>query len=521
MRKKYLKLAIFYRIPHFLVVGMLGSFAVNKAVSLFLSFFNIIGLLGRFYSVIFNLVFFILWITAFIVTIKQQYYKHQTGRNLYDDQRQLHLSYNELLRRFRAEKIDKNPPVPKELLHKIPNGFFFGKFENNYVVKPQCLDGSCLVIGGAGTGKSSCIAIPTIKTWNTSIFSIDIKGELSRKGLSEEQRKKTKILAPADPNSNVGFDPFYLVNKTTNPVQAVREIAIALIEKPENIKDPFWINGSQNIFTGAMLYGISRKMNFILIVKWLLYSEPENVIDEIRNSNCDIAKVYILQYANLKDTTLAGIYSELVSHLVLFVTDLEISNALQRENIITPEDLETGNIFIEIPEEKLEQWRPMLTICVNLFLKAFERREEGLQPILMLLDETPRLGKLRLCEALATLRSRKIHIMPIIQSVAQLDMIYGRDARKVITDNCPYKAVLGASDAETMEWISQMVGNYDKTIISYLHSQDDNKKSITVSEQERRIIKPQELSYMTDIILLNPINGFCRITKTPYYLEHH
>lgn len=521
------KLAVFYRIPVLFVAAIVLAATTEKLIDYFLLFAKIdaASLFYGFYITVFRVVAFMIWLALSADVIRKRYYKHQTGRNLAKDQKQTQLTYSKLLSRYRQEALARNPKVPKELQHKIPTGIFFGrsKRENKYVCKPATFDGACLIIGGAGSGKSSCCIIKTIRdSWKQAIFAIDIKGELSRKGLSKEQRENVKIFAPADPSSEIGFDPFYLAKQTTNPVQSIREIALALIEKPENIKDPYWITAAQNVFTGAMLYGLSQKMSFLQVVQWLLSSDPESVIEKIKESGCESANAYVSQYATLKEETLGSIFSEVINHLIVFGTDPEVSGALLRENIITPEDLEQGtSIFLEIPEEKLEQWKGLLTVIVNLFLKAFERRSEGKAPILMLLDETPRMGKLRLVEGLSTLRSRGIHIVPVIQSISQLDMIYGKDARKIITDNCPYKVVMGAGDSETMEWLSRLCGTYQKTAISYSHSQQDldyeDGKSVTISEQEKRVIRPEEFGYMTDIVLLNPINGFCRIEKVPYY----
>jgi len=126
--------------------------------------------------------------------------------------------------------------------------------------------------------------------------------------------------------------------------------------------------------------------------------------------------------------------------------------------------LEDGiDVFLSIPEDKLEQWKPLLTLITNQFLKHFERRpEQTAKPILFLLDEFPRLGKIEnIMTALTTLRSKKITIALIIQSLAQLDYLYGRDCRRVILDNCAYKAILGASDAEAQEYFSRLVGTHN------------------------------------------------------------
>lgn len=432
------------------------------------------------------------------------------------------LSLRTALRGSQRANKAVNPSIPDELLSNIPKGMFFGKKKKKYVCKSADMDGAALVIGGAGSGKSSCIAIPTIKTWKGAIFAIDIKGELAEKGLTAEKHACTKVFNPSKPMS-YGYDPFYLLSQSRNYVQDIREIALALIEEPPNQKDPYWIRSAQNIFSGAMVYGYESGNSFIDIVDWLQTNPPDGCIAEICANGSMKAKAFVNQYSSIKTEQLGSIWSEMSNHLLLFAVDDDVRRSFSKKEVVTPADLENGfNIFLQLEENKLEQWRSLLTLMVNQFLKSFERRPEGQAPILMLLDEAPRLGKLRLTEALATLRSRKIHIMTFVQSVAQLDLIYGQDARKVITDNCAYKAILGANDADTREWLSKLVGTYDKLKRSRsVNKQDLSIKgghSTSVSEEEKRIIKPEEFGQLTDIVLLSPF-GFCRIEKAPYYLE--
>jgi len=95
----------------------------------------------------------------------------------------------------------KSTPKPKddkqidnsfaEIESIYTRGVFFGKHPeecvslgrkvNKYIVKPETSDGHVLVVGGVGSGKSSCIAIPTLHSFSNSVFAIDIKGELYEK----------------------------------------------------------------------------------------------------------------------------------------------------------------------------------------------------------------------------------------------------------------------------------------------------------------------------------------------------
>ncbi|MCL2798653.1 MAG: TraG/TraD/VirD4 family protein, partial [Firmicutes bacterium] len=130
-------------------------------------------------------------------------------------------------------------------------------------------------------------------------------------------------------------------------------------------------------------------------------------------------------------------------------------------------------------------------------------------------------------DALATLRSKKITICLIIQSLGQLKMIYGHDAQEVIADTCAFKAVLGATDPNTQEYFSKLVGTYEKFRTSQSQSYDPyigaptGHGTQTSQDYEKRIIKPEEFATLQEIILLYPLpKNFCRVQKRPYYLNN-
>jgi len=419
------------------------------------------------------------------------------------------------------EKKYTDPTVPSQMLSSVPEGVIFGHKHKKYVCKSESVDGHILVVGGAGSGKSSCIAIPSLISWQQRIFAIDIKGELSEKTGSQHPSKR--IFNPLLSDSP-GYNPYYLLKYSRNPAQDANEISFAIIAKPENLKETFWVDGARNLLTGSMIHFFVNGYSFIETIQIIQSTPIQTLINEIYEGENAIAKMYINQFIDMDIKTLSGIYSELSNHIMLFATDLDIRYCLSKNDNITPEDLEKGkDIFLNIPEDKIEQWKPLLTLIINQFLRHFERRpNEYATPILFLLDEFPRLGKVETSiTGLATLRSKKITMALFVQSLAQLDAIYGNDNRKVIADNCQYKAILNATDADTQEYFSRLVGTYDKN----KKSQSANYEQYTGmgkgtgtsrTSEERRIIKPEEFATLKNIVLLSPF-GFFRIQKTPYY----
>jgi len=405
------------------------------------------------------------------------------------------------------------------------SGMVFGKIKSKYVTKKEFEDGHSLVIGGPGSGKSSCIAIPTLMSWKNKAFVIDIKGELYEKTSNARGKDMIKVFNPSDEES-YGYNPFYVLDYTDDLCSTSHEIAESIITLSPDVKDPMWIKNARDFLTGAIIYFYELGENFAGTMIAIKSQSSRSLVKEIMESSNQNAITYMSTFADMADETLSGIFTEVSINITPFATNKNLIRALGNCNkCITPSDLENGyDVFICIEEYKLEQWKTLLTMMVNQFCKFFEQRQNNNNtPILFLLDEFPRLGKIEsVATGLATLRSKKIEIMLYVQSKNQLDMIYGDKQAGSICDNCNYKAILRASEPSTQKWCSDLVGTYDKKKVSNSSNADifglGKGTGISTTTEEKRIIKPEEFAYLQDIVCLFP-TGYARINKTPYYID--
>ncbi len=438
-----------------------------------------------------------------------------------------------------------DPDIPEQLRHKERTGVFFGEKQGNYVCQQENLDGHVLVLGGSGSGKSTCCAIPSVRAWGSkqtgnwkhTMFVIDIKKELEHIGLSLTQRKRTKIFNPCEQWDTCGFDPFFLarIRKTQGEVlQDISDIAWAIIPE-SHAKDPYWDNSARDVLIGVLLYCFRvKQLNFIDALEWLADHSSREVINEIVACDDVDCRRQVLEFVESPDNTLGSIWGSLMRPIKVFYQDEMIKNALRKEGTegMSPQDLEDGwNVICQIPENKLEQWRSVLTLMINQFLKFFEMRDEETrnlreESILFLIDEAPRMGKLRIKEGLTTLRSKGIHIVLCAQGISQFRAIYGKDDSDTILANCSYKYVLSANDTDSQKWLSSLAGKYDKQMVSHSKNQRDldpfGGSGTSFSEQLRDIIPPEtfgELPNTGQAILFNPHNRYCRVNKIPWYKD--
>lgn len=403
------------------------------------------------------------------------------------------------------------------------SGVVFGKQGGKYATMPETTDGHVLIVGGAGSGKTAAVAIPTFMSWKERVFAIDIKGELYEKTKKARGEAQIKVFNPTDKTA-YGYDPFFLMKNADDVASAARQLAMSIVPLPADTKDPFWIKGAQNMLTGFLIYLQGLGENFSSSMQIIKGTPTKELIAQIIEDTNSKAKMEVMQFSGMDDKTLSGVFAELSNHITIFATSDDLQRALSGEgDCITPADLEGGyDIYCCIPEHKLDEWKDLLGMMCNQFLKSFERRGENHKtPILFLIDEFPRLGKIEaISNGLATLRSKKIHIALIVQSKSQLSAIYGKDFAEVIADNCSYKAILKASEPNTQEWCSKLVGTYDKKKISSNYNADimgvGKGQGTSSSTEEKRIIKPEEFAYLNDVVCVFS-NGYKRLQKANYY----
>ena len=275
------------------------------------------------------------------------------------------------------EKQHRNPPVPAEL--KIHNsGIIFGKNKNNVYGKPLEMDGHVICIGGSGSGKSSAICIPTIRSLAESNnkyggLVIDIKGELQAK--SEVPQEKKIIFNPSDITS-FGYDPFwYIQNKNNSNLYGdIQDISYALIPSKDN---DFWEQSSQMLLSGLLLYCYRSDMSFIEACKYINGTPIHEIFAAITTSEFEDCKRAVANITSLPDETLLGVVVGIVNALTIYAMNEEVQICLSKFKKFTQKDLLRGKfIFLTIAEDKLEKYSSLLRLILIQTFRFIERLPE-------------------------------------------------------------------------------------------------------------------------------------------------
>jgi len=443
---------------------------------------------------------------------------------------------------FRNGKI-----VPGELKMDIfkDSGIFFGRMKNGelYVGKPAYIDGHVLIVGFPGSGKTMAIVIPTMMSWRGIQIIIDVKGILYSywEKLNMHTGKKIKLIRLGATNDNCcRYDPFAFLRHggADNLSGNARNLVLDIMPLLPTVREPVWIQTAQNFLTGAIIYYFDLGCSFnetMIAVQSKSISETIDLIMDAKNEN---AKIYMSKLSDVDRKVIGNIGMEL-SKLAPLVNDPAIRDIFSLDDdhdLLDWQELnmvaEPFDVILVFPEAYLDRCEPMILLIINQLIRSLEQRHERtysreseLPPVLVMLDEFPRLGKISAIQnGLATLRSRGVTFALFVQSLTNLNETYGSEAAKVIIDICQYKVIMGVSDPISQEYFSKAVGTIESEQRGISANLDPFSRMFTgfgmnISETREPIIYPHEFLTLTDVVVVNPHNGFCRVNKVMVY-EH-
>ena len=118
-------------------------------------------------------------------------------------------------------------------------------------------------------------------------------------------------------------------------------------------------------------------------------------------------------------------------------------------------------------------------------------------PLHCFLDEFANVGRIPNFDKLvATIRSRKVSVSIILQTIAQLKTMY-KDSWETIVGNCDSVLFLGGNEQSTTEWLSKLLGKETIDIRTTSDSKGVSGSHTTNYQRTgRELLTPDELAQL-------------------------
>lgn len=468
--------------------------------------------------------------------------QHGTAR--FADKREIrktykHVQYEPQIWREQAMNGEQ-PTMPDG--NPLPQGIIVGcKGKSKTVALVDDQDVHALMIGAAGVGKTAYFLYPNIEyacASGMSFISTDTKGDIYRSygGIAQKYYGyNISVLDLRNPTKSHGNNLLHLVNKymdlyKKSVAEGKEDISyIAKSEKYAKIiaktiilngmdganfgQNAFFYDAAEGLLTSSILLvsefgeeGTRHIVSVFKVIQDLLAPSKVKGVSQFKLLLNKLppehkARWFAGSALNSGEQSMLSVMSTAMSRLNTFL-DTELEQILCFDTEIDAERFckEKSAIFIVMPEEDNSKYFMVSLILQQLYREilsvADEKGGKLDNRVMMYLDEFGTLPKIESAEMMfSASRSRKVSIVPIIQSFAQLNKNYGAEGAEIITDNTQLTIFGGfAPNSKSAEVLSKAMGN--KTVMSGSVSRGKNDPSQSLQMIERALMTPDELKSM-------------------------
>ena len=465
---------------------------------------------------------------------------------------------------FEPEKWRQRDAAPNSSAEQLPQGLIVGykKKGGSVTALVDTGDIHCLMIGAAGVGKTAHFLYPNIEyacASGMSFLCTDTKGDLFRNyaGIAKEcYGYNISVLDLRNPTRSDGDNILHLVNKymdayKQNPENlsfkakaekyakiTAKTIITSSGEDSANYgQNAFFYDAAEGLLTSVILliaeYCSPEKRHIISVFKLiqdLLAPSPvknkslfQLLMDKLPPDHK--AKWFAGAALNTADQAMASVLSTAMSRLNAFL-DSEMEQILCFDSTLDTETFcrEKSAIFIVLPEEDNTKYFMVSLFLQQLYREMLTVADEcgGKLPnrVMIFADEIGTIPKIQSMEMMFSAgRSRRISMVPIIQSFAQLEKNYGREGSAIISDNCQDILFGGfAPNSESAEVLSKALGN--QTVMSGSINRGKNDPSQSLQMIQRPLMTPDELKTLPKGNFILAKTGCCPMrTKLPLFLK--
>lgn len=404
-----------------------------------------------------------------------------------------------------------------------------------------------MMIGAAGVGKTAFFLYPNIEAAcasGMSFLSTDLKGDVFRNyGMIAKKYYgyNVSVIDLRNPTRSDENNMLHLVNKYMDMYKSDKSNlqAKAKAEKYAKItaktiinigggdyssmgQNAFFYDASEGLLASLILliaeFGEKNERHIVSVFKMIQdllkpideekkaekkgQAKPKNGFKILMEKLPDEHKAKWLAGSALfaADQAMQSIISTALSRLNSFI-DSELEQILCFGTAIDAEKFcnEKSAIFIVLPEEDISKYFMVSLIIQQLYREILVIADENggklKNRIMFYCDEFGSFPKIEGAEAMfSASRSRRISIVAIIQSFAQLDKNYGREGQEIITDNTQLTIFGGfAPNSQSAEILSKALG--EQTVLSgtVSHGRDKSKSLQMIG---RPLMTPDELKSM-------------------------
>lgn len=361
--------------------------------------------------------------------------------------------------------------------------------------------GNLLVVAPTRGGKG-LLAVSQLLSWRYSVIVNDIKGDLFTQ--TAGYRATLGPVFVIDP-TGIGHRIDPLQSKTTE--DELFSAAISLLYKADEGEGAIFTQRAAVMLAQIFLAARREGRPALAYARQIIRQGLPAAAERLNSISADLATQFLdvsFQDANLSDRFLLSSWGTLSARLRPLLTETVIRSVSGSD--FKASDLMTGErpvtVYLRWPERDLLALSPLVRLlwgsAIDELVCAYDKKEgRGCKPVLLLVDEAGRTAIPTLADHATTVVGRGISLWIAVQSLSQLDAVYGRVRAQILRDNMESQIYYRPSNLETAAYLERALGRTSE----YAHSQTERegeRVSQGLSEQAVPLMTAREISELSD-----------------------
>jgi type IV secretion system protein VirD4 len=400
-----------------------------------------------------------------------------------------------------------HPSELRQLLHYtlVADGLLLGSRKAGFVTVRKTVTrrelGNLLIVAPTRGGKG-LLAVSQLLSWQHSVIVNDIKGELFTQ--TAGYRSTLGKVFVIDP-TGVGhcYDP--LQGKQTE--DAFYSSASQLLFQADEGDGRIFTQRATDMLTQLFLAARREGVAPLPYTRSLIRLGVAAVAERLNQVDPSLATQFLdvsFSDANLADRFLLSAWGTLKARMRPLLTETVV-RSLTCSNF-TPEMLMRSEkpvtVYFRWKEQDLLALLPLVRLLwgtlMNELTTTYDTKQgTGCQPVLLLIDEAGRTAIPMLADQATTVVGRGISLWIAIQSLSQLETVYGKARAQVLRDNMESQIYYRPTDLTTAQYLEERLGLQS----AYAHSatsRDGEETSEGLSERSIPLLTAQEILQLSD-----------------------
>lgn len=428
------------------------------------------------------------------------------------------------------------------------SGVIVGKYNNQYLI----FDGQQFILLAAPTrsGKGVAVVVPNLLNFADSVVVLDLKLENFRftSLFRERNGQQVFLFAPfSEDGITHKWNMLDTISRDINlRVGDVLSVGQSLYPSDSDPKEKFWNDNARNLFLAFVLYLMETPelpCTFGEVFRQSsgkgkpLKEHIESIIIDRSNGDKALSSECLDAFSRFlasPENTLGNIISTFNAPLLIFANPIVDAATSSSDFDINEVRKKRMSIYIGIQPNRLADAALLVNMLfsqlINLNTKQLPEDNPDLKyQCLLIMDEFTAIGKVGIiAKANSFIAGYNIRLLTIIQSVSQLESVYGEKDTRTLVTNHALQIMYPPREQKDANEYSEMLGYFTEKALSTGVSRprawgnNSGSSSENVSDQRRALMLPQELKEMPQdeeiIILENTKPILCH--KARYFSDH-